>query len=58
MEEQVRQLAALKRAEVRDRILAAGAEPAPGTPAEFGALIRAETDKWAQVVKATGVRAD
>lgn len=51
-------VAALQRAEVRDRILAAGAEPAPGTPAEFGALIRAETDKWAQVVKATGVRAD
>jgi tripartite-type tricarboxylate transporter receptor subunit TctC len=51
-------VAALQRAEVRDRILAAGAEPAPGTPAEFGALIRAETDKWAQVVKATGARAD
>lgn len=51
-------VAALKRAEVRDRILAAGAEPAPGTPAEFGALIRAETDKWAQVVKASGARVD
>lgn len=51
-------VAALKRAEVRDRILAAGAEPAPGTPAELGALIRAETDKWAQVVKASGARAD
>lgn len=51
-------VAALKRAEVRDRILAAGAEPAPGTPAELGALIRAETEKWAQVVKATGARAD
>ena len=50
--------AALKRAEIRDRILAAGAEPAPGAPAEFGALIRAEVDKWAEVVKITGARAD
>ncbi|HJS38463.1 MAG TPA: tripartite tricarboxylate transporter substrate binding protein [Burkholderiales bacterium] len=49
---------ALKRAEVRDRILAAGAEPAPGTPSEFGALIRAEILKWAEVIRASGARPD
>jgi tripartite-type tricarboxylate transporter receptor subunit TctC len=49
---------ALKRAEVRDRILASGAEPAPSTPSEFGALIRAEIPKWAEVVRISGARAD
>jgi tripartite-type tricarboxylate transporter receptor subunit TctC len=49
---------ALKRAEVRDRILKAGAEPAPGTPSEFGALIRAEIPKWAEVIRVSGARAD
>src|SRR5207248_2564325 len=38
--------------EIRERVLAAGAEPLAGTPQEFGAMIRDETRKWAQVVKA------
>ena len=28
-----------------------GAEPLPGTPAQFGALLRREADKWAEVSK-------
>ena len=51
-------LAALKRAEVRDRMVAAGAEPAPSTPAELGALMRAEATKWAEVVRISGARPD
>lgn len=51
-------VATLKRAEVRDRIVAAGAEPAPSTPAELGALIRAEAVKWAEVVRVSGARPD
>jgi tripartite-type tricarboxylate transporter receptor subunit TctC len=51
-------VATLKRAEVRDRIVAAGAEPAPSTPAELGALMRAEAAKWAEVVRASGARPD
>jgi tripartite-type tricarboxylate transporter receptor subunit TctC len=51
-------VAALKRVEIRERVLAAGAEPSPSTPAEFGALIRAEIDKWAEVVKLSGARID
>jgi len=51
-------VATLKRAEVRDRVIAAGAEPAPSTPAEFGELIRSEIDKWAEVVKVSGARVD
>ncbi|MDA1118787.1 MAG: tripartite tricarboxylate transporter substrate-binding protein [Proteobacteria bacterium] len=50
--------ATLKRAEVRDRLLAAGAEPAPSTAAQLAALIRSEIDKWAEVVKLSGARID
>jgi tripartite-type tricarboxylate transporter receptor subunit TctC len=50
--------AALKRAEVRDRLVGAGAEPAHGTPAQLSQLIRAEIPKWAEVVKASGARPD
>jgi tripartite-type tricarboxylate transporter receptor subunit TctC len=51
-------LAALKRAEVRDRVIAAGAEPAPGTPADFGTLMGAEIAKWSDVVRLSGARPD
>ncbi|WP_203076327.1 Bug family tripartite tricarboxylate transporter substrate binding protein [Falsiroseomonas ponticola] len=33
-------------------------EPAPGTPEELGALIRAEVPKWRRVVEQTGLRLD
>jgi len=29
-----------------------------GSPAEFGKLLAAETEKWAKVVKFAGVKAD
>jgi tripartite-type tricarboxylate transporter receptor subunit TctC len=51
-------VAALKRQDVRDRVLAAGAEPSPSTPEEFGALIRAEIVKWGEVVRASGAKVD
>jgi tripartite-type tricarboxylate transporter receptor subunit TctC len=51
-------VATLKRAEVRDRIIAAGAEPAPSTPVGFGALIAAELVKWSEVVQLSGARGD
>jgi tripartite-type tricarboxylate transporter receptor subunit TctC len=51
-------VAALKRPDIRDRVIAAGAEPSPSTPAEFGELIRTEIDKWAEVVKLSGARVD
>jgi len=51
-------VAALKRQEIRERVVAAGAEPAPSTPDEFGALIRSEIGKWAEVVKASGAKLD
>ncbi len=49
---------ALKRQDIRERVIAAGAEPSPSTPEEFGALIRSEIAKWAEVVKASGAKID
>jgi tripartite-type tricarboxylate transporter receptor subunit TctC len=44
--------------EIRKRMLDNGYEPVGGAPEKFGAHIRAEIEKWAPVVKATGVRVD
>ncbi len=33
-------------------------EPGGSTPEEFGALLRAESGKWARVVKLSGAKAD
>lgn len=50
--------AALNDAEVRERVLASGAEPAPGTPQAFGEFIRSEIPKWARVVKVSGAKVE
>jgi tripartite-type tricarboxylate transporter receptor subunit TctC len=47
---------ALSAADVRDKALAAGAEPYPTTPQEFAAYIREETKKWGEVVRAAGIK--
>jgi tripartite-type tricarboxylate transporter receptor subunit TctC len=44
--------------EVRDKLAALGFEISPGTPQEFGALIRREMAKVAKVIKEAGIRAD
>jgi tripartite-type tricarboxylate transporter receptor subunit TctC len=51
-------VAALSIAEVRERVLAAGAEPSTGTPQEFAAFIRDETRKWAQVIQTAKVKVE
>jgi len=43
---------------MKARFAAIGGEPLPGSPAEFGKLIAEETDKWAKVVRATGIKAE
>jgi tripartite-type tricarboxylate transporter receptor subunit TctC len=42
--------------ETRARLARMGAEPMTGTPADFAALIAAETPKWAAVVKAAAIK--
>lgn len=48
----------LRMPDIADRLNSLAAEPAPGTPEQFGAFIRAEIDKWAKVVKAANMKAD
>jgi tripartite-type tricarboxylate transporter receptor subunit TctC len=43
---------------MKARIAELGGEPLIGTPADFDALIAAETKKWAEVVKFAGARVD
>jgi len=44
--------------EMRERLLAQGAEPAPDTPEEFARMIDAELAKYARIVKASGAKVD
>jgi tripartite-type tricarboxylate transporter receptor subunit TctC len=41
---------------IRQRLLQIGAEPHPGTPAEFGTMLRGEIAKWAAVVRQANIR--
>jgi tripartite-type tricarboxylate transporter receptor subunit TctC len=42
-------------ADAKARLFTAGIEPAPGTPAAFASLIKAEIPKWAKLMKEAGV---
>jgi tripartite-type tricarboxylate transporter receptor subunit TctC len=50
--------AALADGKVREQIVAQGAEPSPGTPAELRSLVATELEKWARVVKRAGIKAE
>jgi len=47
---------ALRAPDTRARLAADGADPVPGTPAEFGRLIQAEIATWAKVIAQAGIR--
>ena len=47
---------AIADAGMKARLAALGGEPLPGPPAEFGKLIAEETEKWAKVVRAAGIK--
>jgi tripartite-type tricarboxylate transporter receptor subunit TctC len=49
---------ALQSPAVKSKLEDAGAEAVGGTPAAFGAYIKAELGKWGKVVRATGARAE
>ncbi len=42
----------------KERFATIGDDPAGGTPEEFGALIRSELKRWAEVVKVSGAKLD
>jgi tripartite-type tricarboxylate transporter receptor subunit TctC len=48
----------LQSADAREKLLGQGAEAAGGSPEQFANHIRAESAKWAKVVKASGAKVD
>ena len=45
-------------AEMKERITTLGAEPVGSSPEQFGAFIREEVQKWGDVVRRLGIKAD
>jgi tripartite-type tricarboxylate transporter receptor subunit TctC len=51
-------VAAIAVPDVRDLLISQGAEPVGSSPEEFGRFLRAELEKWAPIVKASGAKVD
>lgn len=51
-------VAAINAPDVREKMIAQGADPSPTTPAEFAAFIAKERDKYARIVKMSGAKVD
>ncbi len=46
---------ALRQPDVRERLALLGFDPHAGSAAEFAEYLKSEMDKWAKVIKATGI---
>jgi tripartite-type tricarboxylate transporter receptor subunit TctC len=44
--------------DVRERFSGLGADPTPSTPEKFGAVMKADAEKWGRIIKQAGVRAE
>jgi len=51
-------VAVMKLPEIRERLIALGSEPADVGPAAFAAFLRAEADKWGDIVRTSGAKAE
>ncbi len=49
---------ALADKELRERLTARGADPAPGTPEQLAAMLKSDYNKWGPIVKAANVKLD
>ena len=49
---------ALAAPDIREKMVNMGAEPVGNSPGEFSAFVRAEAEKYARVIKASGARVD
>ena len=44
--------------EIRERLVALGSEPSDFGPAQFGAFIKSEAEKWGPIVMSSGAKAE
>ncbi len=49
---------ALANPDVKAKLAAQGTEPLGSTPAQYGAYLKSEIDRWGKVIKASGVKLD
>jgi tripartite-type tricarboxylate transporter receptor subunit TctC len=49
---------AVKSPDLRDRLVAQGADPAGNTPEQYAAFVQSEITKWARVIKAAGIKGE
>jgi tripartite-type tricarboxylate transporter receptor subunit TctC len=49
---------AVRQPDVQKQLAGQGATTIGNTPEQFAAYIKSESDKWAKVLKASGVKAD
>ncbi|MFN7086920.1 MAG: tripartite tricarboxylate transporter substrate binding protein [Burkholderiales bacterium] len=50
--------AAVRQPEVHQRLVDQGVDPSGAGPADYGRVIRAETEKWAKVIRQAGIKVD
>jgi tripartite-type tricarboxylate transporter receptor subunit TctC len=44
--------------DMREKLVARGADPIPGSAADFAAFLKSEYDKWAPIARASGAKVD
>ena len=49
---------ALADKDLRDRLIARGADPLPGTPEQLAAMLKTDYNKWGPIIKAANVKLD
>jgi tripartite-type tricarboxylate transporter receptor subunit TctC len=42
----------------KDKLIAQGADPMPGTPEQFSQFIKAETEKWRKLIAQSNITVD
>lgn len=48
----------LESPETKGKLIALGAEPAPSTPEQLATLLKNDTEKWARLIKAKGIKGE